>query len=102
VTYRNLLSPSGVRDLARRLDIRDLGSPARLGVIITRTRTVRRVSRTGAQLVKQFGVFIYVSFAWIFFRADTLSDALLIVRRIFTGVWQDPGIPASNARLNRL
>lgn len=31
--------------------------------------------------------FVLVSFAWIFFRADTVKDALLIVRKIFTD-WQ--------------
>jgi len=46
------------------------------------------------RLLKQVAVFIYVSFAWIFFRADSLGDALLIVRRIFTAAWQDPQIPA--------
>jgi len=28
-------------------------------------------------------VFAFVSFAWIFFRAGSLNDALLIVNRIF-------------------
>ena len=37
-------------------------------------------------LLKQCGVFLYVCFAWIFFRSSTLSDALLIVSRIFTSV----------------
>ena len=35
-------------------------------------------------LLKRAWVFLYVCFAWIFFRADSLSDAWLIVRRIFT------------------
>ena len=46
------------------------------------------------KLCKQAGVFSFVSLTWIFFRADTLSDAWLIVRHIFTAVWQDPQIPA--------
>ena len=45
-------------------------------------------------LLKQAVVFIYVSFAWILFRADSLGDALLIVQRIFTATWQDPQLPA--------
>jgi hypothetical protein len=45
------------------------------------------------KLVKQLGVFLFVSFAWIFFRADSLDDACLIVRRIFGSVWHDPQIP---------
>jgi D-alanyl-lipoteichoic acid acyltransferase DltB (MBOAT superfamily) len=35
--------------------------------------------------------FLLVSFAWIFFRADTISDALIIVRRIFTDIQLDTG-----------
>jgi len=46
------------------------------------------------KLLKQAAVFLFVSFTWIFFRADSLSDALLIVRRIFTAAWHDPHLPA--------
>ncbi len=46
------------------------------------------------RLVKQVGVFGFVCLAWIFFRANTLDDALLIVNRIFTAAWHDPQIPA--------
>ncbi len=46
------------------------------------------------RLLKQLGVFLFVCFAWIFFRADSLGDALLIVNRIFTAGWHDPQIPA--------
>ncbi len=46
------------------------------------------------RLAKQLGVFLFVCFAWIFFRADSLSDALLIVNRIFTAAWHDPQMPA--------
>ncbi|HEX4000130.1 MAG TPA: MBOAT family O-acyltransferase [Pirellulales bacterium] len=45
-------------------------------------------------LVKQAWVFLYVCFAWIFFRASSLSDATLIVRRIFGSAWASPQIPA--------
>jgi D-alanyl-lipoteichoic acid acyltransferase DltB (MBOAT superfamily) len=45
-------------------------------------------------LLKQAGVFTFVSFTWIFFRADSLSDALLIVRRIFAAAWRNPQLPA--------
>ncbi len=44
--------------------------------------------------VKQVCVFAFVCFTWIFFRANSLPDALVIVRRIFTAAWQDPQIPA--------
>ena len=45
------------------------------------------------RLVKQLSVFIFVSFAWIFFRANSLGDAVLIVKRIFVGGSADPQIP---------
>jgi hypothetical protein len=38
-------------------------------------------------------VFLYVCFAWIFFRAASLSDAALIVNRIFTAAWTNPYFP---------
>jgi D-alanyl-lipoteichoic acid acyltransferase DltB (MBOAT superfamily) len=44
--------------------------------------------------IKQLWVFIYVCFAWIFFRAATLSDALLVVKRICIGALTNPQIPA--------
>ena len=66
-----------------------------LGVLITRELERSAVYRERVpKLLKQAGVFLFVSFTWIFFRADSLSDALLIVRRIFTAAWQNPQIPA--------
>jgi D-alanyl-lipoteichoic acid acyltransferase DltB (MBOAT superfamily) len=43
--------------------------------------------------LKQAWVFLYVCFAWIFFRAASLSDAALIVNRIFTAAWTNPYFP---------
>jgi D-alanyl-lipoteichoic acid acyltransferase DltB (MBOAT superfamily) len=66
-----------------------------LGVLVTRELERSAFYRERVpRLAKQVGVFAFVSFTWIFFRAESLSDALLIVKRIFTGVWQDPQIPA--------
>ena len=45
------------------------------------------------RLVKQLMVFGWVCAAWVFFRAETLSDALLIFRRIASGIWGDPQFP---------
>lgn len=45
------------------------------------------------KLVKQLSVFIFVSFAWIFFRAKTFSDAVLIIKRIFTERPANPDFP---------
>ena len=36
------------------------------------------------KLIKQLFVFAFVSFAWIFFRAESITDAWTIVARIFT------------------
>ena len=39
------------------------------------------------QYVKMIVTFSLVCFAWIFFRANTIGDALYIVCHLFTGVW---------------
>ena len=44
-------------------------------------------------LAKQILVFSFVTFAWIFFRAASLDDALLIVTKIFTDGWTNPDFP---------
>jgi len=43
--------------------------------------------------VKQVFVFLFVSFCWIFFRAESLADATMIVKRIFTTGLSDPTCP---------
>jgi len=59
---------------------------------LERTRLYReRVPR----LLKQLWVFLFVTFAWIFFRAADLPQALLIVKRIFTTGLADPRFPAA-------
>ncbi len=45
------------------------------------------------KLVKQLLVFVFVSFAWIFFRAETISDAWVIVTRIFSSGLANPYCP---------
>ena len=60
-----------------------------LGIVLTRELERSTLYRERVpKLVKQLGVFAFVSFTWIFFRADSLGDALLIVQRIFTVVGQ--------------
>ena len=55
------------------------------GILLTRELERSGVYRKRVPtIVKQAWVFAYVCFAWIFFRAASLSDAMLIVRRIFT------------------
>ncbi len=64
------------------------------GVMITRELERSAFYRERVpRLAKQLAVFVFVCFAWVFFRADSLNDALLIAGRIFTGVWNDPQMP---------
>jgi len=66
-----------------------------LGIMVTRELERSAYYRDRVpKLLKQGGVFAFVSFAWIFFRASSLSDAQLILRRICTATWSDPQIPA--------
>jgi len=59
----------------------------------------RELERTGFYrermpgFAKQMMVFAFVTFAWIFFRAASLDDALLIVAKIFSDGWTDPEFP---------
>jgi alginate O-acetyltransferase complex protein AlgI len=45
------------------------------------------------RLVQQAGVFVFVTFAWIFFRARTVGEGCMIVLRIFTSGIADPRFP---------
>jgi len=45
------------------------------------------------RLLKQLLVFAFVTFAWIFFKAASISDAWVIVTRIFSSGWADPRCP---------
>ena len=43
--------------------------------------------------VKRLWVFVFVTFAWVFFRADSFADAWTILSRICTAGWTDPAFP---------
>ncbi|HVR83814.1 MAG TPA: MBOAT family O-acyltransferase [Planctomycetota bacterium] len=45
------------------------------------------------RLVQQAGVFVFVTFAWIFFRARNVGDGCLIVLRILSSGFADPRFP---------
>jgi len=65
------------------------------GVMLTRGLERSAFYRERVPLaLKRAWVFLYVCFAWIFFRANSLSDAGTIVSRIFTAGWRSPQIPA--------
>ena len=42
---------------------------------------------------KQAAVFLFVTFAWVFFRAETLHDARVIVGKLLTSGFSDPEFP---------
>jgi len=66
-----------------------------LGILITRELERSPFYRERVpHLAKQLATFAFVCFAWIFFRAGSLSDATLIISRIFAGVWHTPQVPA--------
>jgi alginate O-acetyltransferase complex protein AlgI len=96
LTYRNLLITFAVSGIWHGASWTFLiwGLLHGLGVMVT-----RELERSGfyrervPKPAKQAGVFGFVCFAWIFFRAASLGDALLIVRRIFTAPWHDPQAP---------
>jgi hypothetical protein len=45
------------------------------------------------RILKQIFVFVFVTFAWIFFRAESIGDAWIIITRIFTSGFADPHCP---------
>jgi D-alanyl-lipoteichoic acid acyltransferase DltB (MBOAT superfamily) len=70
------------------------GAVHALGYSCTRglERTVFYKERV-PKIAKQLFVFIFVSFAWIFFRADTINDAWTIIVRIFSSGLENPYCP---------
>jgi D-alanyl-lipoteichoic acid acyltransferase DltB (MBOAT superfamily) len=65
-----------------------------LGRCLTRELEQTEVYRERIpRLAKQLAVFTFVTFTWIFFRAQSLTDAGLIITRIFTTGWADPRFP---------
>jgi alginate O-acetyltransferase complex protein AlgI len=66
-----------------------------IGVMVTRELERSALYRERVpKLAKQLATFTFVCFTWIFFRATSLQDALLICGRIVKGPWTDPAIPA--------
>jgi alginate O-acetyltransferase complex protein AlgI len=65
-----------------------------LGYSLTRSLEKSAVYRRRVpRFVKQLLTLSFVMFAWIFFRAETFSDAWLIVQRIFEFTYADPAFP---------
>ncbi|MCI0537410.1 MAG: hypothetical protein L0Z50_19520 [Verrucomicrobiales bacterium] len=65
------------------------------GILITRELERSLFYRERVpHLAKQLATFSFVCFAWIFLRAESLSDASLIIGRIVSGAWRVPNMPA--------
>jgi D-alanyl-lipoteichoic acid acyltransferase DltB (MBOAT superfamily) len=65
-----------------------------LGRFVTRELERTRLYRDRVPtLFKQLWVFAFVTFCWIFFRASSLPEALLIVKRMFAAGLGDPRFP---------
>jgi D-alanyl-lipoteichoic acid acyltransferase DltB (MBOAT superfamily) len=65
-----------------------------LGRCVTRElEQTRAYQEAVPRPVKQAAVFAFVTFTWIFFRAQSLNDAWLIMSRICTSGWSDPRFP---------
>jgi len=65
-----------------------------LGRVLTRRLEATPFYRERVpSFVKRLFVFSFVTFAWIFFRAESLGDAWLIVTRIVAFGWADPACP---------
>ncbi|MCB1125625.1 MAG: MBOAT family protein, partial [Verrucomicrobiae bacterium] len=97
LTYRNLLVTfliSGVWHGAA-WTFAIWGALHAIGTLLTREleRSVFYRDRVPRPL-KQLATFAFVCFAWIFFRAESLPEAWLIISRIATGSWHAPGMPA--------
>jgi D-alanyl-lipoteichoic acid acyltransferase DltB (MBOAT superfamily) len=76
------------------------GAVHAVGRLITRALERTRWYRDAVPTrVKQLLTFAWVSFAWIFFRASSVSDAWLILGRIAGGGWADPRFPLLAAGL---
>ena len=66
------------------------------GLGLCATRLLERqdwYQRSMPIFAKQMIVFLFVCFGWIFFRAESMSEALLILRGIPRGLTTDPGCP---------
>jgi len=70
------------------------GAVHALGRVLTRRlETTAWYRERVPTAVKRVGVFLFVTFAWIFFRARSFGDAWLIVGRIARFAATDPAVP---------
>jgi len=70
------------------------GAVHALGRVLTRALEASAFYRERVPtFLKRLWVFAFVTFAWVFFRAESFADAWLIVTRIFTFSWAAPHGP---------
>jgi len=96
-TYRNLCLTMVISGLWHRAGWTFVFWGFLHGVGYSLTRYLERTpfySQRVPRFVKQLGTFAFVCFAWIFFRAESFSDAWLIITRIFRFARTDPACPA--------
>jgi len=97
ITYRNLLLTFVISGLWHGAAWTFIIWGALHGIFILITRKLEKSETYQTRfpkILKQLTVFIFVCFAWIFFRADSLETANLIITRILTTSWQTPsGFP---------
>ena len=71
-------------DSARTADDDGAGHP----VINPGSTALRSVGRIACRAAGRIVTFLYVSFAWIYFRADSISQGTELIRRMFSGTWR--------------
>jgi len=64
-----------------------------LGRVFTREIEKSRAYAKIPRVIKGILIFLFVDFCWIFFRAESIGDAWVFLRRIPTAGWEDPHFP---------
>ena len=54
--------------------------------VVENTMSVKGVITNRFHIVKRCFVFMFVTLAWIFFRADSFADAIYVISNMFSGV----------------
>lgn len=96
ITYRNLLLVFVISGLWHGAAWKFIIWGALHGLGIALTRRLERTefySQRMPTFLKQLLVFLFVCFTWIFFRADNLADAMIIIEQIFVAGFDDPRFP---------
>ena len=96
ITYRNLFLTMLISGLWHGASWTFVAWGAVHGLAYVTTRNMERSEWYKHRIptfLKRLAVFSFVCFTWIFFRADNMTDAWLIINKIFASPWGDPGFP---------